>query len=101
MRKAHLIRFVFGSAKPIHPIFAMNFLGEDCARLGPAFIPVATVGGEYYAEALPVKQVVGFCEAELSVFLVVTGVSEVVRLADLYKPRVFHATVFFIIRLGR
>src|SRR5262249_2632484 len=93
--------FVGGSAEPIHPIFAMNFFGEDGAGFGPAPIPVALIRGENHPETLPMNEIGRSCQAKLCVFLVVAGVGEVVGLIDLYKPRVFHSAVFFVVLFGR
>src|SRR5262249_38876770 len=30
-RESHLVGLVFSSAEPVHPIFTINFLGEDSA----------------------------------------------------------------------
>src|SRR5258708_31107093 len=79
---------------------AVDFFGEDGARLSPANVPVAFVGGEDYAFALPSNQIGRSNETKLRVLLVVTRVSEIVRVVDFLEARGFHSAVFFIWSLG-
>jgi len=51
--EAHLVSFVGGGAEPVHPIMAVDFFGDDGAGLGPTDVPVAFVGWEDYAFAIP------------------------------------------------
>src|SRR6266851_922557 len=101
VREAHLVSLVGGSAEPVHPIFAINFFGNDSAGFGPTFVPVSLVGGENDAFAVPVDEVAGCGEAKLGVFFIVAGVGEVVGVAELLEPRVFNAAIFFVVGFGR
>src|SRR6266699_3011694 len=80
--KTHLVGLVGGGAEPVHPIFAIDFYGDDGAGLGPADVPVALVGGEDHTFALPMNQVARGGKAKLRVLLVVSGVGEVVGAAE-------------------
>ena len=58
--------------------------------------------------ALPVNQIGGSRQAQLGIFLVrsrsidvvVSGVGQVVGVADFLQPRIFHTAAFFVGRLG-
>src|SRR2546426_316804 len=43
------------------------------------------------------NQILGSGQAELRIFLVVSGIGQVIGFADLYQTRIFYATIFFII----
>src|SRR5277367_4490692 len=62
---------------------------------------MAFVGGKNYPLALPVDEISRGRQTKLRVFLVVTGVRQVIRVAELYQPRIFDAAIFFIIGLRR
>src|SRR5262249_13202489 len=79
----------------------MDSFGKDCTGFGPPLVPIAAIGGQNYAEALPVNQVTVFCQAKLRVFFVVACVSQIVSLINSNKTWVFHAAIFFIVRLWR
>src|SRR5208337_4377560 len=98
--KAHLVGLVRGCAKPVHPIMAVDFFGDDGPGLGPTDVPLAFVGGEDDTPAPPMREVGGSREAELCIFLVVPGVGEVVGAVDKHEARVFDTAVFFVIVFG-
>src|SRR5260370_692747 len=74
--EAHLVGLIGGSAEPVHPIFAVDLLGNNGAGFCPAFVPISFVGGKDPAFALPVEQVARTGEAKLRVLFVVAGVGE-------------------------
>src|SRR5438105_15953523 len=47
------------------------------------------------------NQILGSGQAELRVFLVVSGIGQVIGFADLYQTRIFYATIFFVICFRR
>src|SRR6266850_2338866 len=96
----HLVSLVGGSAKPVHPVFAVDFFGDDSARFRPRDIPISLVRRKYHALAFPVNQVAGRGKAKLRVFLVVAGVGEVEEVADFLQARVFDTAIFFVVGFG-
>src|SRR5258708_7888136 len=55
--EAHLVGLIGGSAEPVHPIFAVDLLGNNGAGFCPAFVPISFVGGKDDAFALPVDEI--------------------------------------------
>src|SRR5271167_4613841 len=43
--EAHLIGLVGAGAEEIHPVFAVDFFGDDGSGFGPTDIPFALIGG--------------------------------------------------------
>src|SRR6266699_2393921 len=98
--KTHLVGLVGGGAEPVHPIFAIDFYGDDGAGLGPADVPVALVGGEDHTFALPMNQVARSGKAKLGVLLVVACVSQVISVAEFLEARVFDPAAFLVVSFG-
>src|SRR5580704_67487 len=101
IRKPHLVCLVRGGPEPVHPILPADFFRHNGARLGPPHVPVALVRRQYHALALPVNQVLRRGKAKLRIFFVVSGVRQVVRVAEFLQPWVLDAAVFFVVRFGR
>src|SRR5712692_3755699 len=70
---AHLRILATRVREKIHPIFAINFLRDDCAGLGPFHIPLALVSRKHNASPLPVDQVGRCGETELGIFFIGTN----------------------------
>src|SRR5450631_927381 len=79
-------------AQKIHPIFPIDFLGNDGAGFRPLHIPLSLISRENDALPLPMYQIGRRGETELGIFLVctnsihavVSGIGKVVSLAKLY-----------------
>src|SRR5258708_23571003 len=92
----------------VHPVFAINFLGDDRSRFRPLHIPLALVSGKDNASPLPVDQVGRRSKAELGVLLVrtnsihivVSGIREVKSPAKFYQSRIFSSAALFVRRLS-
>ena len=79
--QAHLISLVSTGAKEIHPVLAVDLFRYDGAGFRPADVPVSPVRRQDHTLALPVNEISRTGQAELCVLLVVTGVSEIVRVS--------------------
>src|ERR1700722_10138507 len=105
---SHLGILALGVTEVVHPIFAVNFFGNNRARLRPFDIPFTLIAGHDYAFSVPMDQVLGSRQTQLRVFvigaaavhIVVAGIGQVVGLANLLQARIFHSTAFFIGCLG-
>src|SRR5260370_7031063 len=67
---AHLTVFALRVSQVVHPIFAIDFFWNDRAGLRPFHVPFTLVTGNDNALPLPMNQVCGCTQAELSIFLV-------------------------------
>src|SRR5258708_13147673 len=53
----------------VHPVFAINFLGDDRSGFRPLHIPLTLISGKDNPSPLPVDQVGRRAEAKLAVLL--------------------------------
>src|SRR6266851_7578765 len=104
---AHLGVLATRIREKIHPIFAIDFLRDDCAGLRPFHIPLALVSRKDNALPLPVDQVGRRGETELrilfigtnSIYVVVSRICQIKSIAKFDQPGVFDSTALFIRRL--
>src|SRR5437762_2584798 len=95
--QSHVVALVGRSSKIVHPPFVVDLLRNNRARFGPSSVPVSFVRRKQNALALPMHQVSRSSQAELCVLLVVAGVGQVIRAADLQYTRIFDPAIFFIL----
>src|SRR5581483_2813994 len=69
-------------------------------RLRPSHVPVAFVGRQKYAFALPVNKIGRRSQAKLRVFFVVRRVGKVIGVTELHQPRILHSAVFLVFSFG-
>ncbi len=66
----HLIGAFVSVGHEVHPVLALNLLGNDGPGFGPANVPSTFVGGQDHTLTLPVDEIPGSSQTELSVLLV-------------------------------